>query len=362
METDPKNTDVITESADHDDSAIHETSVQDAAGQEALPQELPKVRRGVGYGALIFMSLLAAIAGVIGGGLISPVINKHLTLVERPSAQAGPAATDAAVKALQTQMINLEAASESSVTVEDMQGLEARLNNLESQIRVAADGTVLDPQIMQRLETLEMAEKAAPTDLTGVTSRLDALEAQSRREPADPSGVIYTSDLKARLAALEALPLLQEGAQMGIQTDPSVLERLAAVESIEIPAMPEPVDLSPIVSRISQLESQFEQMTVDMEKAAALRAAIPLPPFPRSDIVAAMSGAVESDQGWMSRTLNKHVKVRDTSLILIVDDIEALLLQGEVDAALARVQDLPQEGRTAAQSWVEAVKAQRTSL
>lgn len=315
----------------------------------------PKRKRGVGFGAVFFMSLLAALAGAAGGGALSRVLNQDIAAGPATNVQAEVAAMTDTAEALTVRLETLEAKPGNTVPNEMITDLEARLSAIEARPIVTDTGTVIDPDLIRRLEALENAPAPEPdvTAIPDIEARLAAIETNLASGNEGAEAASLDAALLARLEAIEN----QEA-----QTDPAFLERLSALENAELPIIPDPVDLSPLLSRLDALEARTAALKADVDKAAEIRASIPLPAFPREDIVAAMSAVADEDTGWIGRTLGKHVRVRDESLILIVDDIEALVLQGDARAALARVNDLPEEGRAAAQDWVAAVKAQRTSL
>lgn len=340
-------------------SDIEKPAAEDMAtapsGEPAVEFLEPRRRKGVGFGVVLFMSLLAAVIGVVGGGAASRVIDQYMPGASGPDLRAELNAANETAETLSARLANLEARPETANNNPDLTALEARITALESRAVVTASGEAVDPGILRRIEALETGGHTAPVDVQDIQARLAALEAVSKSgENSIDGGPATAPAVLERLAALESAEPLQ--------TDPAIIERLTALENREFPVIPEPVDLSPLLARLEALEQQSSSLRAEFDDAVAKRAAVPLPAFPRAEIVAAVSTITEEDKGWIGRTLNKHVRVRDESLVLIVDDIEALLLQGNVDGALARVEDLPTEGREAAKAWVEAVKLQRTSL
>lgn len=326
----------------------------------------PRERRGVGFGTVCVMSLLAALIGVGGGAALTPVIGPYLPWQDASAIVSDTEDVKASHTAIKAQLAKLEARTETSFSAEDIETLKARITALEARPVVTETGITMDPDVEARLTALETAAPSEtapsgqpsvlPVDLSGVETRIAALEDQiSKFGSEEPMST--DPEVMARLEALEA-----EGREPSVPTtDPAVLERLTDLENREIPVLPDPVDLSPLQGRLSDLEANLSALKAEFEQAVAERDAIPLPTFPRDEIIAAISTDT-NDKGWLGRVVNKHVRVRDTSLIQIVDEIEALVLQGDAKAALARIEDLPVEGRDAAKAWVEAVRIQRTSL
>ena len=165
-----------------------------------------------------------------------------------------------------------------------------------------------------RLETLEKAATDTDTeDGIDIEARLAKLEAVPAQEPLDLTAY------DARLAALEGVPALDV------------------------------TDIPKLQARLTQLESSLNNM----------RAALPIPAFPRDQVLSALGEDGQSGKGWIGRTLSKHVKVADEASTQMVVNIEKSLTAGDIDTALAQAIKLPENGRAAAQDWIDAVSAQR---
>jgi len=265
---------------------------------EILPPE-KTIRAGVGMKTALLLSVLAALAGAFGGAAIS-------------------------------QAVNLKSPADDKVR-----------SQLES---FSQDKDTLRQEVSQLEETVNTLKTQKPKELTTLETRLKKLEQE--RVPADESAF---ADIGARVEALENSPAAQ---QAGNTIPDDILGRLEALEK-QAPN----TDLNEIVDRLDRLEVQSitqpqKSQGFDATPAATTAQANLIPPFPRDDVLRATANS--SEGGWLNRTLNKHVKIRDAdqaSPESLVDQIQAYLDIGDYGEALATFDKLPSKARTAGKAW-----------
>ncbi len=328
MDTDPK-----------EDPSSEETAEPVQTAEIDILPPLARRKSGTRFSVVLILAILAAGIGAAGGAGISYVLiqkagqsNGQDLVAQIQSAQQNQASLNAALDNLKERLARAE-------TPVDLSLVEARLAALEARPIVTEAGTVIDPALVARVAALEKAPKPEPTpmfDASALEARVGALEAQNETD----AEALNAADMGAAVAEIE--------------------KRLSTLEAQDMPLIPEPVDLGPLTSRLEALESQSAQ--TDVKVTNLLRASMPLPPFPKAEVTAALSKAGTSKKSWLGRTLDKHVRVGDEAALDIVADIERLLDENKVDAALGRIQDLPAAGQKAARDWVNQVKTQRTSL
>lgn len=337
-----------------------DTKPVESAKKKKTKPEKPKKprnepRKGVRFGTVFVWSVLAALFGAAGGTALSYGLMKADKFPVSASSQTDTKAALQVVAELEDDVAALQARLDQPAETEtvDLSPITARLDALEARPMVTEDGTVIDPSLSARLDALESAEPAEMpvTDLTAIEDRLTALEAAMSEQSGgtEESAATVSPEVIARIEALE--------------------------QANEIPA--EPVDLLPLQERIDAVDSRAGSLETDItarlealearasdleaDAAEALRSAVPIPAFPKTAVLEALSSADAEDQGFFKRAVGKHIKVQNENAIKRVTAIESLVASGEIDAALAQIQNLPQPGQDAAAAWVKNVNDIRST-
>lgn len=277
---------------------------------EVLPPE-KVIRAGVGMKTALALSLLAALAGAFGGAAIS-------------------------------QAFNLKSSAD---------------NNVQSQLEsFSQEKDSLRREVSQLEETVNTLKVQKSAELSTLETRMKKLETERKLAPATGDGAAF-ADIGARVEALESNTSVQSSAGNTLPDD--ILGRLEALEKQTSNA-----DINEIVDRLDRLEVQS---ITQPQKSQALQAApapaaqvqkILIPPFPREVVLEAAAGSGNS--GWLNRTLDKHVKIRDAdeaSPEIIADQIQTYLDMGNYEDAIAAFDTLPSKARSAGKAWRDAVVA-----
>lgn len=335
-----------------------EETVIDAPKHDDAPIVTPKVRRGMGWGGGLVLFTLAAGLGAAGGW----AINQYVMPAQTPdiTTEMAPLATRLA-------------------TVEKNQGAQ--------NVKITALSDALAK--LRNEMTAQSAERPAPTSgaappavdiadtLSPLKDRLQDLERQIEA-------------LRNKLAPQDS-PAPQADIEPAAVTAPAASDTADILPEVTPPALGVTVpdarladmtaDIDTLRDRISALEAELvttrdtlsetiAQTAATAEQAlnapdpqpTVITKAVVVPPFPRDAVFAALTeDNVSKDAGWLSRTLNKHISVRNpddikwanTRLDAIALSIEA----GDMDAALAAVKALPETAQAKAQDWIEAVQA-----
>ena len=192
----------------------------------------------------------------------------------------------------------------------DMVPLTARIESLTS------ENKTLKAQVTRLQRDVKAIPKPASVDVSAIENRLERLE-KSEPQAIDP-------DLIARLEVLKA-----EGGSEALDLS-DILARLEALEA------------RPIAPRPAAAASP--QSTIDI-------------PFPSAEVLAALDKA-EASQGWLKKSLKKHISVQSDDnprflLESVVQNIEA----GNKDAAIAAFDKLPAGAKAVASEWRQSVES-----
>jgi len=290
--------------------------VEENVSVEHYETAAPKTRF-VGYKTLTLATLIAALLGAFGGSAISKFMMP-------PVSDLGP---------ITSKIDNV---------VSENKALKAQLSRLERDVKTK-------PAV-------------AKVDLSGITSRLKALETAKPQiiEPASPA---IDSDLVARLEALqedgsEALDLSDimkrldklETMSSEAMTAPA-LEQSALIEQLKSDILADDSFLQGITDQASGVAPSSVKMSEGVDKAKLL-------PFPKTAILDTLENA-EASQTWLKRTLNKHITVQsEENPRYLVELIEMDLKDGNFSEALVKFDKLPEPAKMTAKNWRDAFEDQ----
>lgn len=295
-----------------DEQEIDEIDIEDVSTE--IEDAPIKVSRFVGYKALGLATIIAALLGAGGGGMLSkftapsaPNLSPLTTQIE--DARSENKTLKAQIQRLEQEMKKQKSAPKTSAPKIDLSPIEARLNTLETaEPQTAAS---IDPELLTRLEALQ-SEGSDALDLSDILARLEKLETQKvvnkTIQEADRKALLM--ELKTELIADEALA----------ETDAAPRRVLSAATGLPMPMLP----------------ADF-------------------PAFPKAAILDAVSDADQS--GWFKRTLNKRITVQsEDNPRYLVELIETDLDAGNIADALTKFDKLPENAKTAASEWRNAFK------
>lgn len=283
-----------------------------------------KTKRGVGWGVVLPMFLLAGIGGAVGGWALTQYV--------MPNYIALP-----------------QVAAETSKT--NLGPLTARIDTLEK--KLAAQSSEMS------FLSSEVKSGAARVTVGGVDKAFDITPLLNRLK-----------DLETRLEAQSARPNSLSPSEPASVEIGEVSENSSAAETSENVIAAAAMPVKDYDEDIAQLELRIERLETDVEQARAL-AAVPtvvretvlLPPFPRAALLEAMTIPRDTaSQSWLDKTLKKHISVRNPQEVAraqeMLDGIEYLLESRDYAAALKLVEAMPSDVRTVANDWTRALKAE----
>ena len=275
-------------------------------------------RRSVGYKTLGVATLIAALLGAGGGGLISKFTAPSPPNLFPLKTQIETTLSDN--KALKDQLARLQQDlqkdikkrdAKTSTPKVDLSGIKSRLTELENaEPQTIEVATPIDPDLVARLEALQ-SEGSDALDLSDILARLESLETKDTMESTlEPR--LTPADREALLAALKSDLMTDESSDSGAALTPPI-----------------------------------QPLNVNVPNA--------LPTFPKAAILGAL---LEADQsGWLKRTLNKRITVQsDENPRYLVKLIELDLEAGHISDALMKFDKLPETAKMAAQDWRGAFK------
>jgi len=225
-------------------------------------------------------------------------------------------------------------------TAPDIGPTEAKVKSLTDETQsLKAEAKTLKAQI-NRLQRDMATKPSATPDLSPLEARLAALE-NVETPPAQ-----INEDMLVRLEAL------QEG-ESGALDLSDILDRLSALE--ERSAVPPESDNSDILARLEALETR--SVTVEsMPVITATSQPNLTPAFPEDAIRAAIDD-VQGSEGWLKRSLKKHISVQseDNPAFLLETILEALEAS-DIETALTAFDKLPPRVKSAGTDWRERME------
>ena len=267
----------------------------------------------VGFKTLGLATLIAAVLGAGGGAILSKITSPASPNLSPLKSQIETALSEN--KTLKSKIADLEQSLKKTATQKsapavkvDLSGIESRLNALEA---IEPQTQAIDEELLTRLEALQ-SEGSEALDLSDILARLEKLETQKL-----VTQTISEADRKALLMELKS-DLMSEETQ---------LENNAAPRRVLSASTGLPIPLS----------------------------AADLPAFPKTTILGALTATDKS--GWVKRTLNKHITVQsEDNPRYVVELIEKDLNAGDIAAAVTKFDTLPEAAQTAAKTWRAAFK------
>jgi len=307
----------------------------------------PPVKRGANWKAVILTGLLAGLIGT-GSGAAAVYFGLKNQTPDTPTFDAQALRTelqqemsvqvtalDTRLSAAETKINRVANRPAPETTPVDLSPLESRLSDLEAStqteiapetltaLKAATEDGFQWPDVSEledRLAVLEngtVSSDAVPDMMLAMADRIDALEAIERSASAPE----ISNDLMTRLDALEN--------QMGM-----------------VPALDIPEDL---MVRLEALENR------PVVKTQAETEIVPILAFPKAALIKAVEDSAEG--GFMSRTLSKHIRVKDEDdPLTLIDGISNDLSEGRLDLAMNKYERLPEPVRAAGQAWYDSVK------
>ena len=324
--------------------------------------EQPIIKRGPKWTTVILTGLIAGLVGAGAGAAALYTLAPKLIGTDGAQVATLERQIETRISALDTRLQTAEARAPSRTDAFDPTDLDQRLAALETApvfadditdriaVLEAAPRPEIDPAALSALQAAQADgfqwpdTKLIETALVRIDERLLSLEA----DDAD------TSDVMNRLAALENRPvettmpddiiarldaMEQRDAETGMP--PELIARLDALESRE----PEAVMSPELMDRIAALES------------APAPVAVPrfVLPFPKAEMLRAVDANREG--GFMSRTLSKHVRVKsDDDPTTLINGITADIADGDLDAAAAKFDRLPEAVQAPGRAWYASLK------
>ena len=147
---------------------------------EILPNHQSKPKRGVGFGVLLLMSLMAAGAGAIGGAVLPHYWDMGQLTPSKSQSAAHLDDMQSDIASLKTQLVQVKAVTSAKPNIQpattetlqkvDLVPLEDRLAALEARPVVTEAGAVIDPGLVKRVDALEAAAASVPTEAKAATS------------------------------------------------------------------------------------------------------------------------------------------------------------------------------------------------
>lgn len=301
-ESDKLGDDTAEETSETEES-LDESYQEDYAHQE----EAPSSKKGIGIFPVLGLSLLAALLGAVGGAY-----GTHYLF---------PPANIENVRAELRQdvaQMNAEAQTATNDIRQELSKLETRI----SQVNSESDFQSVTTNIEERLQTLENRPAPSLPDIDPDT--LNALKAAQN----DGFNWPETDKIEEQIAAL-----------------------ISKTETLE--------------TQISSLEAEIDSLETDLNAREArsvttqaeIEAAEPIgPEFPKQALLDAAKTRAES-QGFLSRTLNKHVSVDNPdSPVNLIEKIQTAYEKGDIYTAIKTFDRLPSDIRMAGQDWRDAAE------
>ena len=281
--------------------------------------------RFVGYKTLGLATLLAAIMGTIGGtGLSKFTTSSGPDLASLNSQLEKVQSENQALKAQLTRLQS-ELKKPRSAAKVDLSGIQSRMAALEktnAQILKTQNETStpkIDPDLVARLEALQ--EEGSPAlDLSDIKTRLDKVETDASTAPSD-----LIDDREALIAQLKT----------EILADETFLQTLTPIAEASNP-------------NAAVIDKSASDETLPRGSV--------LPPFPKASILRALDEA-DASLGWVKRTLNKNITVQsEDNPRYLVELIEMDLKSKDYSEALAKFDKLPELAKMAGKDWRDAFK------
>tara|TARA_R110002020_G_scaffold155992_6_gene337479 strand:- start:2400 stop:3314 length:915 start_codon:yes stop_codon:yes gene_type:complete len=301
----------MTESEKFESEETIDTFGPEEGPDSVLEEEVVQDRKGLGLIPVLGLSLLAALLGAVGGA-IGGAYGTHYLFP--------PTNADELRAAVQQDVGQLETKTQAKIDDirQELSGLETRLSQASSETDIQSFITGIE----ERLQTLENAP--APS-LPGIDPEtLSALKAAQ----SDGFNWPETNEIDSQIANLNSKTVALEDQIVGLN---------AQIESLE-------GDLE-----AREAQPKIVQPETDDVKSIG-------PKFPKQALLNAARNRAES-QGFLSRTLNKHVSVDSPDNPKnLIEKIETAYEKGDIYTAIKTFDRLPSDIRSAGQDWRDAAE------
>ncbi|WP_427452382.1 hypothetical protein [Litorimonas sp. WD9-15] len=308
----------------------------------------PPVKRGASWKAVILTGLLAGLVGT-GGGAAAVYFGLKNQTPDTPTFDAQALRTElqqamsSQMTAFDTRLSSAEAKIKQTanrpapeLSPVDFSPLEARLSDLE-----ASAQTEIAPETLTALKAATEDGFQWP-DVSELEDRLAALENQT-----ETSSDVMPDMMLAMADRIDALEAMDRTAPVAEGSD-TLMTRLEALENrsltVSTPDIPDN-----LMARIEALENR------PVVKTQTETEIVPVLAFPKAALIKAVEETTEG--GFMSRTLSKHIRVKDEDdPRTLIDGISNDITEGRLDLAMNKYERLPEPVRTAGQAWYNSVK------
>ncbi|MGB0907331.1 MAG: hypothetical protein ACPGVT_07540 [Maricaulaceae bacterium] len=354
-ESEPSLEDYVISQADMQDEPEHITDEEHFDASDDVPVEEVKSRRYLGWGAGLTLTVMGICLGAIGGWGLSRLMPPPTAtfddsaLLERLTAlENSKAAMSKDVTRLKSDMTEVKAAGpkEDDATESiDLAAIENRIADLELRLteRQKTPSTVDDegaPNVFEEPNVID-----SPDDSMEPPS-LESNDAVASNETAPPPAFngVTLEEFETALTALRDDYSQQIAANTGTQQQSTS-------------------DIAALYERLETLQRDIATAKEMAANPIIVKEAVLLPPYPRDAIFEAITQVeTKEDAGWISKTLGRHITVRDPDDVdMATKKLTAIMAAIETDdiqEALALTQSLPPEGVALASDWIKAVKRQ----
>jgi hypothetical protein len=301
----------MTESEKMKTEETVDTSDPEESPDFAYEEEVVQDRKGLGLIPVLGLSLLAALLGAAGGA-IGGAYGTHYLFP--------PTNVDDMRAAVQQDVGQLETKTQAEINDirQDLSGLETRLSQTSSETEIQSFIAGFE----ERLQTLENAPAPSLPDIDPDT--LNALKAAQN----DGFNWPEMNEIDSQIAKLNSKTEALEAQIVGLN---------AQIESLE-----------------GELEAREAQSRIVQSETDTVRSIGP--EFPKQALLNAAKNRAES-QGFLSRTLNKHVSVDSPdSPKNLIEKIETAYEKGDIYTAIKTFDRLPSDIRSAGQDWRDAAE------
>ena len=297
----------MTESEKLEREDITGISDPEEASNFASEEEPPHERKGLGLLPVLGLSLLAALLGAIGGAYGTHYLFPPVNIDDL---RAG----------VQQEMVQIEAKTQTAIDEirKDLTGVKAQLTDTNSDIDIQGALNAID----ERLMTLENAPEPSLPEIDPET--LSAFKAAQRDGFNWPETDAVENDVLKLSSKIESLEAQIDGLN-------------AQVNSLQ-------TELNAQASRPQMPQTEAETVTPAG------------PEFPKQALLNAAKLRADS-QGFLSRTLNKHVSVDSPdSPKSLIEKIDTAYDKGDIYTAIKTFDRLPSDIRSAGQDWRDAAE------
>ena len=279
-------------------------------------------RSAPAWGAILTLFILSAVLGAAGGWAATQFLTPKTETIN--------------IAPFETKLIDFDKTLKSQQV--QLSRLQNELNALQNALP-ESNASEVDPKESSAAEVLDKATlERIQQDMDNVKDQIVSLQNDVTSQ---------TMDLKPPVGVDEKL-----------NTDVNLLQapRITAEGLVAFQS-----ELETLEGRIETLEVGLSETRVLAATPVIVKDPIILPPFPREAVFKALTEMpVTEGEGLISRTLKKHISVRNPEQISkatqSLDSIESAIDTGDIETALSRLMELPEAPRAKALEWIEAAK------